>query len=723
MLKFKWNTFKIENQNDINHLSHNYKKRKPKYGAFDTETTGLHIIHDKPFLVQFGFIDETDMSGWVYIADVRTTIGLQACQIWFTLATNLTYLAGHNVKFDLHMLQNIGVSYNSPNITDTMFWIRYGNDALHVNEGGPPLGLKDYAAQHIDSTAKAHESILRKERSEQTKHYNMLLKKRLGITIKQFNNYIKDCTFEISDLPETLQNAYNNWFEQDLPLYLQNKVTSKVEPQMIRYDTLNPKNLIKYAGLDIVYTLEILYSLIPKVHARHNFKAIQLESALIYPLVEMERVGFNVDVEYLETCRLNMRNYIRQRRKDLINLAGEQIEIGQHAKIKTIIQNKYNIELQSTGNEILERIINTVTNPELKEFIETITELRTLEKWYSTYILRFKNDLKYNDHRIYTTINQVGTVSGRVTSDFQQFPRSGIKDKDGNELFNPRKMIKTNTSIVYLDYSQIELRFQAFYTILVKHPDTNLCRAYEPYKCHRLNGEKFDYTNPQHIKDAYDNSWFHDEDNTLWTPVDVHGATTTAATGLKPEDPGFKENRYNIGKRVNFAKNYGATLNRIKQMFPDKTEEEVKRIDAAYYEAFPGVKEYHNYCNKRANSTAYTENLFGIRYYRVSGHKLINMLIQGSAAFYLKIKIWELYTYCKQHNIKTKWQMQIHDELSWEYDPSDSPEIFFKFKEIMENWTDTYIPIVADMEVTNSTWADKQEIETVKQLQEVLNAK
>jgi DNA polymerase I-like protein with 3'-5' exonuclease and polymerase domains len=97
------------------------------------------------------------------------------------------------------------------------------------------------------------------------------------------------------------------------------------------------------------------------------------------------------------------------------------------------------------------------------------------------------------------------------------------------------------------------------------------------------------------------------------------------------------------------------------------------------------------------------------------------MLIQGSAAFYLKWKIIELYKYCKENNIKTKFQMQIHDELSWEYDPKDSPEIFFTFKKIMENWRASKIPIIADMEVTTKTWADKKEVNTLTELKEILN--
>ena len=65
--------------------------------------------------------------------------------------------------------------------------------------------------------------------------------------------------------------------------------------------------------------------------------------------------------------------------------------------------------------------------------------------------------------------------------------------------------------------------------------------------------------------------------------------------------------------------------------------------------------------------------------------------------------------------------MQIHDELSWEWDPEDPPEIFFMFKQIMEDWPQTKVPIIADMELSTTTWADKKEISSIQELKENLN--
>lgn len=145
-------------------------------------------------------------------------------------------------------------------------------------------------------------------------------------------------------------------------------------------------------------------------------------------------------------------------------------------------------------------------------------------------------------------------------------------------------------------------------------------------------------------------------------------------------------------------------------MFPEFDEEQIDKIDGAYYKAFPGVKEYHDYCYRLAQQQPYAQNLFGVKYYNVSGHNLINMLIQGTGAYFLKSKIVKVYNYLKEHHCKSTLQMQIHDELSFEWHKDDDISIFYDIKAIMEDWEDTLIPIVADMEITRTNWAEKVEV-------------
>lgn len=737
----------IKTNQQGNDMIAQFKKDKAITGAFDTETNSLHIMLAKPFLFQFGWIVEDEKLIRTYVVDIQRQPDLakQVIKAWHILAATLQVYLGHNVKYDLHMMCNLGLPYTVENVSDTMFYIRYAHDNLTEKFGGPPLKLKNYAAKYIDPAAKHHEHRVAEERTAIASNLNNKLKQRLSYCGRPPAEYgaasyttgvlkaiFSDPLADWRSLPtEEARMAYDDWLNLDVPAEIRYKVSALVDKDMIPYTWCNRENVIEYAHYDVVLALMVYVVTAPVVEARGNMCAIKIENNLIYALLDMERVGFNADKTYVLESQVRMRDYIKRQRKALADACGESFSIAQHAKVLDVLQHTFGLHLDTTRDEDMSSVKSELkrSDPDHAgiKVIELIQELRTLEKWYSTYILRFVNELKVCD-RLYTTINQVGTVSGRVTSDFQQFPKAGITTVDGIELFCPRKMIIVSggdyKAIVYLDFSQVELRVQALYTILVGSPDLNLCRAYMPYQCHTFTGDEthqlrreYNYADPWCISHAYSQVWYYNETpDKQWVPTDVHGATTKVAFGITEDDPDFHNKRY-VGKRVNFAKNYGAQLKKIREMFPEYPEDVCIRINDAYYNAFPGVKAYHDYCYMRAQHYACTSSLFGPKYYGVSGHKLINMLVQGSSAFYLKLKIIELYQYSKTHNIKTRWQMQIHDELSWEYHTEDNPAIFFEFKKIMEDAPDLYVPLVAEMEVTTSTWKEKKGVNNLDELQ------
>ena len=61
--------------------------------VFDTETTGLHITQDKPFLFQFGFLDEVHKIGYTYAVDIERQPILARAVIkeWRKLAKSFKY--------------------------------------------------------------------------------------------------------------------------------------------------------------------------------------------------------------------------------------------------------------------------------------------------------------------------------------------------------------------------------------------------------------------------------------------------------------------------------------------------------------------------------------------------------------------------------------------------------------------------------------------------------
>ena len=707
---------------EANILVAGFRKDKPKVCAFDTETTGLHLTQDQPFIFQCGWLSNDQQTMAVFGIDLQQypKLGRQVIKAWHTLVQEAEIYLAHNTKYDLHMLANWGEPYTTENLSDTQFYIRYAHDALSPDRGGPPLGLKDYCAQYIDRNAKNHEKLLDTEKTAIAKHWNSKLRQAMGWKASKLDAFLKDITSTLDDLTSEEQQILQTW-RASLPPRLAERNPLTIDSAQVPYDLLNRAVVLEYALEDIVLTLKCYMKLAPIVDVRGNTEAIKLENSLIIPLWEMERVGFKIDIPYLQQAERDMREYIKERRNHLYALAGEPISIGQHARIRTLLRDRLDVDVATTNKEELARTESDLrsvdpTHPAV-DFIATLQELRTLEKWYATYILRFLSDLKRSDH-LHTQINQVGTVSGRVTSDFQQFPKDPIKTVDGRIIFWPRQMVQIEggdyDGLIYLDYSQIELRVQAMYTILVGHPEPNLIGAYAPYGYVNGQGERFDPTRPDHVR-AWAAPWYKAEDPTqLWQALDVHAATTCYAFDITPDHPDFKKLRYH-GKRINFAKNYGAQFKRIKQMFPEYDDERIGKINDSYYKAFPGVRAYHDYCYRLADAKPYATNLFGVRYYNVSGHNLINMLVQGSSAFFLKWKIRQLYEFSKAHNIQSKFQMNIHDELSW-LKHKDESEVFFQFKELMEAWEDSLIPIVAEMEFSRTTWAEKKGVHSVEDL-------
>lgn len=113
MLRYQWMRSTLSTMSDLELLKNIVDKIKPKIGAVDTETTGLHIINDKPFVVQFGFLDEPNKRGFSFAVDLEKTPELanKVLEYWTEAAKDLKLYLGHNIKFDLHMLRKSQIPY------------------------------------------------------------------------------------------------------------------------------------------------------------------------------------------------------------------------------------------------------------------------------------------------------------------------------------------------------------------------------------------------------------------------------------------------------------------------------------------------------------------------------------------------------------------------------------------------------------------------------------
>lgn len=693
--------------------------------VFDTETTGLHIRKDVPFVYTLAF--KKGETYYAYYCDLRMfdkQTRKDFVQMLYDTSRD-SLLIGHNIVFDLHMSANIHRIVDHRNLLDTQLLIRLGMDAVPEKRGGPPLQLKRFAKKYIDSKADVYEKDVKAWKTQKAQEYNQQFFSQFPRMKTKLMEFLNDFPNDVDDLEEPYKTAYNTWYASLPERIRRNMRLPMVSSTDIPYNMIPDKILKVYACYDAIYTYEIYERLMPIVKNRKNYDILMTECKLLYYTLKMTRVGFYINKSYVTEAKRTLKQYIRDQRKRLDELAGQPITPNQNKEILKLLQTRFDCpHILSTGEEVLEEALNDVKikNPDhpVIPFVSIILELRTLSKWYTTYLMNFYKTMQYSD-RIYTSINQAGAVTGRVTSPFQQFPNKAIM-RDGKEILNPRRMVMVGPDekmIMYFDYSQIELRLTAVYTILIGSPDLNLCRTYMPFNCyHGPSGIKFDPYNPEHIKrwdekvDGH-SAWLKIEDNEPWKESDLHAITAIEWLNrmhLPIPEKGTKEYKdaRNIGKRTNFACNYGASKRKIHEMNPKMTMEEAYALHDSYGSAMPGIKKYHKYCYDLINHDQVGTNLYGRHYYGMSGHNYANAAIQGTGADLLKEKMVELGDWLTENGFKSEMQMNIHDEISFIVRDMNEASILYTWvKHKMENLPGSIVPIVAEVEATQTTWADK----------------
>ena len=503
----------------------------------------------------------------------------------------------------------------------------------------------------------------------------------------------------------------------------------------------NPELVKYYAIDDVVIILEFLNkagAIYAKKYLDYKTNTIdnrtwERENKLIRGIATMERNGFKVDVDYLINSHYKIEKFRELLYDKLHKLTDGDWTVSQHKEIKAFFNSKYGLNLEKSDKRAIQQLSHN-ENKEIAEIAKIIIKLRTVDKWLSTYIDGVLNKITEvnGEWKLYTSLNNNGTISGRVSCDLQQMPKYAINETDdedallldesltddeGTELFHPRKFVipSEGYKLYFLDYSQMELRIQANYTILIGQPDYNLCRAYMPYDCKLEDGTMFDYKNPEHIKHSYDWKWYN-HDGSEWEPTDLHTKTTLTAFPEftdQTETKEFKKKWRYLGKSTNFAKNYGCGAKTLSENLNIDLETATKLSDA-YNKAYPGVIEYQKEVQAQLNMKGFVTNLYGRRYYlekSTNFYKGNNYVIQGTGADAMKEAEIKICEYLKDK--KSRFILPIHDEIAVEIHPDEESFVPKQLKAFLEECGEVikYVPMVSEVEMTESNWADKKEVE------------
>lgn len=694
--KFDYHTKLIETEADMVEVERQFNVDRPNIIMFDTETTGLNFMKDKPFFMSFGWGKR------VYGADLTTPLGPQAVQMLYRIMQSAPWVMAHNAKYDHHMMTNYGMPIpKEVNYADSQTISRLTNYSDEVLT----KSLETMGILYVDETAKFASDVIKHNlKTINTQRRNVAKQVfKAEYPDLSFSNYWDAYKRRIAHVA----SPYDDVFKRLEELY--------VEANYYDVYLEKPNLIVNYAYDDIVIMLEWIgkaVSVLKQVDP--NLRVFKREAALIRATAKQERIGFKVDIDYLLKSRGLVEAYRDTLYKELREKTGiPDLTVGQHAVIAKMLARKFNISMTSVDNKSLSRIKR---GEEVGRIVFLIKKLRTVDKWLSTYIDGFLNRLV--DGRVHTSIDLSGAVSGRVSSDMQQQPKEPLKDEQGIELYHPRRAVLADEdyTLYFFDYSQQELRVQAYYTLLCSTGDVKLLRAYMPFKCTSiLTGEEFDYKDPKVLARWNSGEWM-DENEEIWEKIDVHCITTHTAFPTIPyvslsnnelNPPEFKKYR-KLGKVCNFLKNYQGGIKAIIDQL-DVSEEIAQQLDNAYYDSFPVIRQYQRWVVAELHKKGFVEGLYGRRYYMKNSkwfYKAGNYLVQGSSAD--MVKSVELKVDALLEDTKSAFVMPIHDEIVVRIH-KDEMHLIEKIKAIMDDVPEVpWVPMICEVEYTKTNWADKE---------------
>ncbi len=421
-----------------------------------------------------------------------------------------------------------------------------------------------------------------------------------------------------------------------------------------------------YAAADAETTLRLIPILQKELVRVNGTKLLtEIDLPLTPVLAEMEMAGVLINVPFFKKMSDELGIRLKEFEKQIFSLVGKEFNLNSPQQLSEALFTYLRLEppdkgrktatgFYSTAADVLEALIGK------HPAIDLILNYRELAKIKSTYLDALPPAVDSVTGRVHTSYNQIGAVTGRLSSNNPNLQQIPIRTEEGRRVRNGF-IAEKGSLLLSVDYSQIELRIVAHMA-----EDEAMLKAFRA-------GE------------------------------DIH-ATTAAAIYDIELDKVTKEMRRHA-KAINFGLIYGMSafgLARSTELTLAEAEDFVK----AYFTKFPGIKKYLDGIRRQAAEIGYVETLLGRkRYFPALQGKInvqlknreereaINAPIQGTAADIMKIAMLKIPSALKAAGLKAKMLLQVHDELVLECPKGEVEKTAQVVQETMANAYPMSIPL------------------------------
>jgi DNA polymerase-1 len=428
-----------------------------------------------------------------------------------------------------------------------------------------------------------------------------------------------------------------------------------------------------YACADADMTLRLAELLEAELRQQGLWRLFaEVELPLVPVLLHMERNGVALDTGLLGQMSHRLGEQLLRLEKDIYDNVGHQFNINSPQQLSAILFDELKLTPArktkggySTGAAVLEELLG------VHPIIELILDYRQLSKIKSTYIDALPSLVNPKTGRVHTSFNQTRTATGRLSSsepNLQNIPVRGELGKEVRQAF----IAPAGSYLLSADYSQIDLRALAHLS-----QDKSLLDAFR-----------------------------RDED--------IHSTTAAQVFGVEPS--AVTPDMRRVAKTVNFGVIYGMSDYGLEQA-TGLSREEAAGFIAAYFEKYPGVKQYLESTKEQAREKGYVQTILGRRrsipevnssnrQVREAAERMaINMPVQGTSADIIKVAMINLDQEMDKRQLKSRMLLQVHDELIFEVPQAEVEEMRQLASKLMSTAIELSIPLKVDIKV-GKNWGE-----------------
>ncbi len=443
----------------------------------------------------------------------------------------------------------------------------------------------------------------------------------------------------------------------------------------ITFDQVPLTKACDYAAEDADITLRLYQLLKPRLVQESVVTLYErLERPLVPVLARMESAGIKVERAQLTRLSEDFAQRIDTLEAEIHGLAGRAFTIGSPKQLGEILFDEMNLQggkkgksgAYATGADVLEGLA-----AHGHDLPARVLDWRQLTKLKSTYTDALLEHINPETGRVHTSYSMTGTSTGRLSSNDPNLQNIPVRTEEGRNIRRAFVAEKGN-ALLSADYSQIELRILAH----IAGVDT--------------------------LKQA-----FHDG-------LDIHALTASHVfdVPLNGMDPMVRRS----AKAINFGIIYGISPFGLARQL-SVAQGEAKAYIEAYFERYPGIKDYMENTKKVAHELGYVTTLFGRRCHlpgineKNAAHRgfseraAINAPIQGTAADIIKRAMIHMEGALVAAGLKARMLLEVHEDLIFEAREDEIDALAEIARRVMEGAAHLDVPLTVDTG-TAANWAE-----------------